>query len=597
MHGDSKDLCSDWTLYFKWNIGDRGAIKFFLETIFVDCIENLFFYLIENYNDGFAVFNILLIFLAFGELVIALGRIWESYKNYRLIEFKLKNNNYSEEIKNIIEDHNKNNSDDDQNNIKSINNYSNNNNRNYFENMNNDKLNFINSKETGISIYDPNNFYRINENSSEYQNYYSHENYDHINIKNLTVKNNWDLLRFSDKRKFFNLWYVLFALGNIFQIFTGVINLIFPIFAENNMIFNSISCMLAWFAVGYFLDYQKKYSFFYKILKKSSISYLKYLFLFCIIFFSFVILGLCVYSNSYLFSGFSNAGIFFFALIFGDTMLANSTQLSYHRPYLIIILNFLFFLCFNMLCLRIFTSITEDSFDHVKMKNNYSLLEKKITLKEYLLSQVDNKNDDETDNEENASDDNSKNLEIADHTRYMVSDVFIQVLLFRENQLNQKINEYFVKNDSKLKKDLILKDEIEFDLIVKKKLKKIKKSLYSKNLMNSIIKHDEENDPLQMNLQLGKTDIHNKKLQNFFNYGELIFKCILEHFEKIGEVIHINKKNYMRNISEEEKKNILEKVFKFTDKILFRIGKFSNKHKNKVRRMNTAGNIIFTLKE
>jgi hypothetical protein len=207
----------------------------------------------------------------------------------------------------------------------------------------------------------------------------------YLNLKKLTAKNKWDLLQFSDKRKLFNMWLILFALGNILQIFSAFINLIFPIFGQKNMLFNSLSCMLAWFAIGYFLDYEEENSFFYKILKKSSYSYLKYLFLVFIVFFAFVILGVSVFSNSYKLSGLSSGGIFFFSLIFGDTMFANYSSIAEKRPFLVILLAFSFFLVFNIVAMRIMTSITEDAFDHAKMKKNYSWLDKKISIQEYLF--------------------------------------------------------------------------------------------------------------------------------------------------------------------------------------------------------------------
>jgi len=456
-----------------------------------------------------------------------------------------------------------------------------NNKRNNYESYHNKNEILENSfSENFLSDNDEEDKNDCNSNSNNNTNI----NYKYHKIKNFTTKNKWDLLKFSDKIKIFNFWYFLFALGNIFQIFSGFINLIFPILGENNMLFNSLSCMLSWFAIGYFLDYDKNFSVFYKILKKKGLSYLKFLFLFFLIFISFVILGISIFSNSYNFSGFSSGCIFFFALIFGDTMLGNYHQISDKRPYLVICIAFLFFLCFNMLCLKIFTTITEDAFDHVKMNNNFSWLDKKITLSEYISNQIkSNENEEEEDN--------------VDNPGFMVSDVFVQYLLLREIEIDEKINEYIIKKDNKLKKDFLTNDDIEFNCILRKKLKKLKKKLLSKNFMNNIIKHDNENDPLQVNLNLGKSDWKNKKLKYYYDIVEMLFKCILNHFDKIDNIFFSGRKIYLDKLTTIEKNKILTKIYIFANSIILRIRKLNLQNKPKLKRTNTSANIIFTLNQ
>jgi len=354
--------------------------------------------------------------------------------------------------------------------------------------------------------------------------------------------------------------------------------------------------MFAWFAIGYFLDYDEENSFFYKILKKSNLSYLKNLFLFGLIFFSFVVFGVSVFGNFYKLSSLSIGAFFFFSVMFGDSLLLIYTELGQVRPFLFYLIAFGFFLFFNILGIKIMTSITEDAYDHVKMKKSYGWLDKKISIQEYIMSQINGKreNDSENMHEGEKSDQKSKMIETPGH---MINDVFIQLLVMSENQLTEKLNDYLIKKDGKLKKDLLYRDEIEFNLIVKKKLNKIKKKMLSKNLMNNIIKHDKENDPLHVNLELGKTEWKNKKLKNYYDYGELVFKCILDHFQKIGNIVYVDKKTFLKILSEKEKEDIMKKVIKFADKVLIRISRFTNLTQPKLKRMNTAGNIIFTLDE
>lgn len=544
LHGDNKNLCSDWNIVFKWEIGGRGVITFKLDSYFNDCKENLFFYLLLHYADSFAVYNILLVILAVWEMLIVIQRLWRSYKNFHVVHSKFKNKTF--------EENNTFNYSGEDNNYLSINNVSRNCNSGYINLSEEDNLN--------------NKF---------------------MNIKNLTKNNQWEMLSFSDKKKFFNMWIVLFLIGNIFQIFTGIINLIFPIFGENNMIMNSIGCMLAWFGTGYFLDFQNRYSFFYKIIKKNSFQYIKLIFIFGMIFLIFVILGITAFSHNYLFRTSSNAGIFFFSLIFSDTMFNNLQNIAQKNPYASILVAFLFFLCFNTLCLRIFTSITEDTFDAIKMKDNYSWLNKnkKFDLQEYLINELKHKNDDDDENDK---------LPLEDH-HHMVSDVFIQVLLSREDELNEKINEFLIREENKLKTDLAFSGEMEFNIIAKKKLKKIKKVLISKNMLKNIIKYDAKNDPMQINLRLGKTDWKKKKLKYYYDYSELIFKCITQNFHRIGDIICTNKSIYMNNLTKKNCEDLISMVFLFTNRILERINVTTEKSKYIFRKMNPAGNLLLTL--
>jgi len=89
LHGANKELCSNWTVIFKWDLADRAAINFHIETSFYDCKENLFYFLTKNFNSWFAIQNFLLIIFSTFEMVIAIRRLWDSYKNFLIIQNEL----------------------------------------------------------------------------------------------------------------------------------------------------------------------------------------------------------------------------------------------------------------------------------------------------------------------------------------------------------------------------------------------------------------------------------------------------------------------------------------------------------------------------
>ena len=44
-------------------------------------------------------------------------------------------------------------------------------------------------------------------------------------------------------------------------------------------------------------------------------------------------------------------------------------------------------------------------------------------------------------------------------------------------------------------------------------------------------------------------DFKNKKLKKYFDYGEMIFKCIIGQFKKIGNIVFVQKRIFMKNLS------------------------------------------------
>lgn len=549
LHGENKNLCSNWDVIFRWDVENRGIINHKLDAHVDDCQENLFFYLLINYLKGYAIYNMLLIIFACWEMLIVLTRLWESYRNLYLVQLQLKKEAFND----------------------------------FSTSPSNEPFipNSINLPEEA-DFKSKKSYANSNENENIINNKF-------INIKKLTEKNKWEVLRFSDKKKFFNLWLVLFCIGNIFQIFTGLVNLIFPIFAEKNLILNSFSCMLAWFGIGYFLDYQKKYSFFYTIIKHNSLKYFNLLLMYAVMFSVYIILGLCFFSSLYLFRSVSSTCIIFFSLIFSDTMLDALSQMAEKSPYFTVLVAFMYFLSFYMFCLRILISITEDTFGDIKMKDNYSWLNKnkQFGLKDYIINHISNPkspDDEHAEQEENTLAEN----------KYLVCDLFIHALLARENALDKKIEKFLIKEDYNLKKDFFLNDEIEFDLIIRKKLKKIKKTFLSKNMLKNIVNLDMENDPMQVNLKLGKTDWKNKKLGNYYEYLELIFKCIIDHLHKVGKAVFTDK-TYMKNLITKDADDVISMVMTSIDRILLTIARIKKIDRINLKRTNTAGNIVLSI--
>jgi hypothetical protein len=373
LQSHNKEICSDWKLTFKWHIGARGNLIFKYESLFDDCNDrdrkNLFS--IENLFDKYFLFNILLLFFSISELIICLIRLLDSYKNTKLVKMNINHlNEKSKKDLNVdidkefisIFNENK------LNNLQIQNNHNNTNNKNNDTNYN--------------DINNNNEIYSINNNTDIEEKI--------LHIRKMGSDTKWDLLTFTDKLTFFNLWLILFVLGNIFQILSVLINIVYPRFAENNMLLNAFSCMFAWFSIGYFLDYKKKeYSIFYKIVKYSFSQFMFIFFLCFIFFFISIIWKIVTFYKSDNGIDLHTSAIWLFSFIFNEDLMKKINTMFESERFLYFILSVIFFyLLFNLIFMRIFLSLIEEVFEKVSLHDTFSWLENKMSFSDYIKSQA-----------------------------------------------------------------------------------------------------------------------------------------------------------------------------------------------------------------
>lgn len=541
FQGKYREICSEWNLTFRWLISERGSIAFNFKTIFIDCKEKKEFNFSEDLLDKYFLYNILLLFFSICELIICVLRLWESYRNTKLAKMEIEFIDENSEINN--EDDNK---------------------------LEEENLNSLN--EVSINKDD------INEKI--------------LQIRKMKINSKWDLLTFTDKLAFFNLWLVLFVLGNIFQIYSVLINIFNPIYAENNMLFNAFSCMFAWFSVGYFIDFNKEYSIFNKILKSSFSQFIIIFFLFFIFFFISIIWKIVTFCKSEIGIGLYTSAIWLFSFIFNDRLFQSIYQIRESERTVYFLLSILFFyILFTILFLRIFISLIEEVYEKVNMQNKYSSLENKINFSDYLLQQAKQiKNEDDNSNSSKLSTQNQINPK----NNFMMCDVFVKVILDRDFEINEKITEFLNKQEGKIKRKII-EDSPGLEFFMNKKFEKFQKNFLSGKMLNDIIRPDKTNDPFDLDLKLGKTDWKNKKLENYFDYLDDIFKGINSQINGISYIL-IENKNF-KKFSKFERGLIKRKFSKKTDSILFIIKKFLNRGNSEklFLRLGTSGRAIFEL--
>ena len=154
------------------------------------------------------------------------------------------------------------------------------------------------------------------------------ESYNHpivSSIQNKKIKkikeNQWNVLRSSDKKKFFNMWSMISLLANIVQIFGSVLSL----FDTNNTMASTeilvgFGCMLAYINIGRYLEYNREYSTIFATIKRALPNVLRYLLGVMPIFFGFIFFGLCMFWRSERFVSTSSTMITLFSMLNGDSI-------------------------------------------------------------------------------------------------------------------------------------------------------------------------------------------------------------------------------------------------------------------------------------
>jgi hypothetical protein len=465
-----------------------------------NAVENFYTYILSEIQSGDAFLNLIIIILACSQAYVVIRRIYFGIKSLMTIKEKLEN---EEENFNFRE---------------------------------NSRVNNVASGEA------------INSNSED-------------DIKSIFVqgRTKWEMLKLSEKKKFFNLWHGLILTANFFQLISAINHILFPILTFQNQFYCSLSCLLTYFSLGHIFEYEDKYYFFYLTIKKSIKTHVKYLLVFFLIFIGFVLLvGCCFHYSKSFYSNFHVTMITVFASMTGDSLLDVYNSTLDKDPLKTIVFGFFFFLCFIAFLLRMLVIVAEESFESIRMKNHYYWLDQKISIEDYIKNEIDLRNDCENDR---------------DH--YMLSDFFIQQLLDSKN-LNQNENKFTLAKDGVNIQDIVQvdKEKLEADGIyneevvkhIKKKFKETIKNSINNDFLNEVFSVDKTYDPHGTELKL-RTDTLD--IKNTYKSFDNIFDKIESTLDKIDLIITQKNKNII--LTDEDKKEILKNVIEFADKIILKL--------------------------
>jgi hypothetical protein len=370
----------------------------------------------------------------------------------------------------------------------------------------------------------------------------------------------WEMLKLKDKKLFVSLWYFLFLTANFFQILSSLANLMSPLFSYMNQVLTAFACMLTWFSVGYFFQFQDKYSFIYLTLERS-IKYYKAHIVVCSI--QFIGLGMLVHllfpSSQFYYSSLHMTYTTLFANMIGDALWEFWSSTFDTNPLTTIILCLYIFVFYVSFSFRLLMVITEDAFDSVKMRNNYYWLDKKIGVLDYISNNM------QTQKGEEGEDDN----------RYMMRDVIMKTVMEtnenynREKYHSSKIQDYLILDTDKLMKAGFNKKYIEG--FVKKEFKKLKAKHMSKGVMQDLFKHNFSEDPNLMDLTFGKSNA--QKVNDLYEMIELLFKRIHRILHKINTLVYIEKEKNFKFLTKEDINEIYALLQKQISKLRKRLNR------------------------
>ena len=217
-----------------------------------------------------------------------------------------------------------------------------------------------------------------------------------IRGKEETAAEAWSHLTFKEKTEFFNLWMIVTILGNIFQIFGGLLA-----FFDADMVMGShqdltgIGCFLAWVNSIHYYERDTKYYTVVNTLRRSSSTLIRYMIGVMPIFFSFVFLGMALFWSNSSFQSISQATVTLFCLINTDSVIDffNDTSTSY--PLMSLLYGFTFMIFFVSCVQNIFIAIIQEAYQ--------SLSKKPVKSKRMYLARSSDDEDYKHSSEENSS--------------------------------------------------------------------------------------------------------------------------------------------------------------------------------------------------
>lgn len=190
-----------------------------------------------------------------------------------------------------------------------------------------------------------------------------------IRGKEETAAEAWGHLTLNEKLGFFNLWMIVTILGNIFQIFGGILA-----FLDADMVMGShqdltgIGCFLAWLNSIHYFERDTKYYTIVNTMRRAFPTLIKYIIGIVPIYLSFVFLGMALFWSTGFFNSTSQTTVFLFSLINADSVMDFFNATSAGFPFVSLVYGFTFMIFFVFCVQNIFVAIIQEGFRSLSLK-------------------------------------------------------------------------------------------------------------------------------------------------------------------------------------------------------------------------------------
>ena len=299
-------------------------------------------------------------------------------------------------------------------------------------------------------------------------------------------KSKWSKLKLKDKLGFIPKWYILFILGDLFHLMSGITFLSSNAFTPQNIVFFGFSSLFSWISCGYYFQGHFKYDYIYDTLQYSIGIYSKLLIVFATLFSGFALTHLTLFpSSEHWFNGGYNTFETLAAEVFGDSYLLVWSSTIEKFPLRTVLLALAIYVIFTGCHLRVMFVMTEEAFQHVLLKKKFDWNKKqKISVEDYIDHEIAlNEEEDEANGDKN----------------YFMDDIWIKAIVEKDD-----VNQILKFDPNKINANLYNVEQIK--AFFNKKAKKIKKRNLSTNIINEIFNYDFEKDVLGLAEGVGKTD-------------------------------------------------------------------------------------------
>lgn len=173
----------------------------------------------------------------------------------------------------------------------------------------------------------------------------------------------WESLALTEKLKFFNLWIVFTIIGNLCQIFGGILTVIdqdVSLNAHEHLV--GIGCFCAWVGSVRFLEHKSTSYTIINTLSRSFSTIGPYIVGIIPIFLAFVFLAMCLFWKTGIYPTTSTGMIAAFALVNGDSVYQFTSQLVLENSFLGQLYVYCFIVFFICCVQNIFIAIIQEGF-------------------------------------------------------------------------------------------------------------------------------------------------------------------------------------------------------------------------------------------